>query len=358
MSFPRGTEMFQFPRFAFGSYGFRSQIPSSLMSRHPLSEIKIVLSNRGGHGMADRSLGGFPHSEIQGSKPVRGSPRLIAAYHVLHRLSAPRHPPDTLMTLDHSHHRCPLGAHTCASDQKDIDARHRPKGGARSTQRVDPRPLLPNMSEAGGGQASPSPSPASCAIRLTTEKAMQPLHRPPSVSGRFGMLSHASRPDPQGRTHSLFTMSNNGLARGRETLSRIKASDAPAGEGRWRIPCGADRARSSASVDRCRLVPPFRSRSPPKGDGGARRDRTDDLMLAKHALSRLSYCPEREGRDGQANARLVGLGRLELPTSRLSSARSNQLSYKPEHAGRPGPVPEETSGSSAGAFRLQADPRH
>jgi hypothetical protein len=28
--------------------------------------------------------------------------------------------------------------------------------------------------------------------------------------------------------------------------------------------------------------------------------------------------------------RLVGLGRLELPTSRLSSARSNQLSYKPK----------------------------
>ena len=29
--------------------------------------------------------------------------------------------------------------------------------------------------------------------------------------------------------------------------------------------------------------------------------------------------------------RMVGLGRLELPTSRLSSARSNQLSYKPGH---------------------------
>src|SRR5262249_6605981 len=28
--------------------------------------------------------------------------------------------------------------------------------------------------------------------------------------------------------------------------------------------------------------------------------------------------------------KLVGLGRFELPTSRLSSARSNQLSYKPE----------------------------
>ncbi len=31
-----------------------------------------------------------------------------------------------------------------------------------------------------------------------------------------------------------------------------------------------------------------------------------------------------------ARAKVVGLGRFELPTSRLSSARSNQLSYKPE----------------------------
>src|ERR1041384_6321037 len=29
------------------------------------------------------------------------------------------------------------------------------------------------------------------------------------------------------------------------------------------------------------------------------------------------------------SGKLVGLGRFELPTSRLSSARSNQLSYKP-----------------------------
>ena len=53
--------------------------------------------------------GGFPHSEILGSKLVRSSPRLIAAYHVLHRLSAPRHPPDALTTLDCSYDRCPPG---------------------------------------------------------------------------------------------------------------------------------------------------------------------------------------------------------------------------------------------------------
>ena len=97
----------------------------------------------------------------------------------------------------------------------------------------------------------------------------------------------------------------------------------------------------------------------PAKAGGARRDRTDDLMLAKHALSQLSYGPVPEDecfmlrccayralafagataqqpsfkKACQAEAaeqrRLVGLGRLELPTSRLSSARSNQLSYKP-----------------------------
>src|SRR5580700_6296142 len=42
---------------------------------------------------------GFPHSEIPGSKPVCGSPKLIAAYRVLHRLLAPRHPPYALSSL-------------------------------------------------------------------------------------------------------------------------------------------------------------------------------------------------------------------------------------------------------------------
>jgi hypothetical protein len=48
---------------------------------------------------------------------------------------------------------------------------------------------------------------------------------------------------------------------------------------------------------------------------------------------------------------LVGLGRLELPTSRLSSARSNQLSYKPEHG------PTDRPPTPIGAKAARARPR-
>src|SRR6185295_8689822 len=47
--------------------------------------------------------------------------------------------------------------------------------------------------------------------------------------------------------------------------------------------------------------------------------------------------------------RLVGLGRLELPTSRLSSARSNQLSYKPQRS----PL-DKGAGQSLASLRRQA----
>jgi hypothetical protein len=75
------------------------------------------------------------------------------------------------------------------------------------------------------------------------------------------------------------------------------------------------------------------SAAPRAWRGGARRDRTDDLLLAKQALSQLSYGPGPSAGCAPAvpaTNKMVGLGRFELPTSRLSSARSNQLSYKPE----------------------------
>jgi hypothetical protein len=96
--------MFQFPGLALNPYVFRAQylhvtIRSAVSA---LTEITIRIVE-----------GGFPHSEIRGSKLIRSSPRLIAAYHVLHRLSAPRHPPNALKALDRSHDRCPrLGGAT------------------------------------------------------------------------------------------------------------------------------------------------------------------------------------------------------------------------------------------------------
>ena len=43
--------------------------------------------------------GGFPHSDISGSKFICNSPKLFAAYHVLHRLLMPRHSPCALISL-------------------------------------------------------------------------------------------------------------------------------------------------------------------------------------------------------------------------------------------------------------------
>ncbi len=84
---------------------------------------------------------------------------------------------------------------------------------------------------------------------------------------------------PSGRTHSLFTMSNNTL--------RPEAGRCAGWTDQRRIPVlrTGFRASVSGAPVRSTVAPPRRSR------GGARRDRTDDLMLAKHALYRLSYCP-------------------------------------------------------------------
>jgi hypothetical protein len=73
-SFPPGTEMVHFPGFA----RVRLWIHRTVIRVYRI---------------------GFPHSEIPGSKPACGSPRLIAACHVLHRHRLPRHPPCALSSL-------------------------------------------------------------------------------------------------------------------------------------------------------------------------------------------------------------------------------------------------------------------
>jgi hypothetical protein len=82
---------------------------------------------------------------------------------------------------------------------------------------------------------------------------------------------------------------------------------------------GASLALRRSASKQTRMATPFRR------NGGARRDRTDDILLAKQALSQLSYGPIPRN----PNQYMVGPGRLELPTSRLSGVRSNHLSYGP-----------------------------
>ena len=178
-------------------------------------------------------LAGLPHSEIPGSKPACGSPRLIAACHVLRRLSSPRHPPCTLNSLTKLE---------CLTNRRIL----------------------------------------SLQIYLQTYKF-------DSVVNEHRLQDHW---DP---------------------LLRVSRS-------------GASRHSKPAYRESCR---PSNPRAVP---GGADRDRTDDPLLAKQVLSQLSYSPATylpAARSPGATATLVGLGRFELPTSRLSGVRSNQLSYRP-----------------------------
>ena len=72
-SLPGGTKMFQFP---------------------PFASLHLVM-------IAVLQTAGLSHSEIPGSKVICTYPGLIAAYHVLHRLREPRHPPDALTCFRH-----------------------------------------------------------------------------------------------------------------------------------------------------------------------------------------------------------------------------------------------------------------
>ena len=85
--------------------------------------------------------------------------------------------------------------------------------------------------------------------------------------------------------------------------------------------------------------------------GGAERDRTDDLLLAKQALSQLSYSPNAATRLALSRVRqrhesLVGLDGFEPSTPALSRRCSNQLSYRPMSAICRPPHLEQRSGNN------------
>ena len=80
--------MFQFPGFALK--------PLCIQGKSTWFTPLMITPKDDNNGIS----GGFPHSDIHGSKPIPGSPWLNAGYHVLHRLLLPRHPPNALFALD------------------------------------------------------------------------------------------------------------------------------------------------------------------------------------------------------------------------------------------------------------------
>jgi hypothetical protein len=74
LSFPSGTEMVHFPEFAHPAYEFSGMFPGFAREGFPIRRSPVIA-------------------------PVCGLPKLIAACHVLHRLSLPRHPPCALSSL-------------------------------------------------------------------------------------------------------------------------------------------------------------------------------------------------------------------------------------------------------------------
>ena len=246
--------MFQFPAFASYTLCIQVQIPSLTLGNSNRSANRSLPSG----SRFPRVEGGLPHSEIVGSKPIRSSPTLIAAYHVLHRLCMPRHPPNALTTLDRSHCQCPSAPH-----------------GSEWHRRLD------QLLETSNGRM---------------RSAYAPWCRTPS-KGNDGFRNQKAT----GRTMSSLHVFQNTRIRRRAISSSFK-----------QVTHRSDDARRAHALGE-------RVRSDDAGNGGAGRDRTDDLKLAKLPLSQLSYGP-----------RLVGPGRFELPTSPLSGVRSNQLSYGPE----------------------------
>jgi hypothetical protein len=201
-------------------------------------------------GGDDPQGAGFPHSEIRGSTGARPSPRLIAACYVLHRLSVPRHPPDALLRL--------IRSQTRHAQRQPSRGGHTPAGRLPPPRRIPPRPVLSTSSSTGREDYSRRPAPLSRAARARAE-------RPASTA-----------------SHILSTMTNNDS---QTPPPKPHTPDDPSGAAAAKRNILASEPVSSPSP-----APP-RAGLAAAASGGAERDRTDDLLLAKQALSQLSYSP-------------------------------------------------------------------
>ena len=250
MSFPRGTEMFQFPRFAFKTLCV--QVSNTSMT--PRAQTRATPDTPKGaperHGR-----------ENEGSKvgfPIRKSvdQSLFAAPHGLSQRTT-----SFIASQRQGIHQIPL-SHLCFASI----------AGARTPAARRPRGCKEP------GYATPSP----------------PRRKQRGGKTFSCFPEHAPR---KGHVHASRCPINRGARR----HARQATPSRPKGR-------RASRARSQRKPGKG-LGETGRRRSGRPRSGGARRDRTDDLMLAKHALSRLSYRPgaETQTRGGPGKTRTSDL---------------------------------------------------
>ncbi len=246
----------------------------------PVAERMSLRSNN------NKQSAGLPHSEIEGSKPVLGSPSLIAEYHVLHRLLLPRHPPNALVALD--------------------------------LVRKEPDTAVTRDPRTGQGLLRPPP------VTLST-KSIRTFPAP----ARPGLWS----------VYLTWIVSCRAARSRWQTPTRVRRHDTDVYlSERCQMPLRqGPRVRQDGQAGPKAALPivsaccnPSPAATARQGAGGSRPRRPQGPTRPEDAQTLdLRRGPPPPGRA------LVGRGGLEPPTSRLSGVRSNRLSYRPVCAPRP-----------------------
>ena len=173
ISSPRGTEMFHFPR---------------------CRSARLCIQR----AVAGQTPAGFPHSEIPGSKPARGSPGHIAASRVLHRLLVPRHPSCARIRLTGSGTEVPAGVAT--STQNYAIVKEHPAAPQKGARGSGPRRLRGGkpVSVARGEPVVGVPGVEPGTSSLSGTRSNQLSYTPDAPEAR---LRRGRRPQPSTTNH-------------------------------------------------------------------------------------------------------------------------------------------------------------
>ncbi len=254
--------------------------------------------------------GGFPHSDIPGSKGALASPGLIAECHVLHRLLPPRHPPNALLALDPIQKKTgpfawrgfiPSSPSRLASGRKSFDPR---LPGSRLRRRKWRRRTIISDQTEPHGQLLLDLERLWTSPMSIRQAALASDRRNPSrvlVRTRFRRAPHRAfrSPDPEGS--------------GQHVDIHVSCY------------CSLDDVKSLISRSDCTAYPWMRC-AVRSFFGGLQVKTLDDCRGNHPPRVVAQVSPFYAFRRTES---LVGRGGVEPPTSRLSGVRSNPLSYRP-----------------------------